>query len=80
MTQFKAFGKGDISGDPCSTPRDAAHAFFKRYPSRRVCSVLEGNMEHGRWRTKPLVHRYWRDVSRTQIDALLPDLAASVAA
>jgi hypothetical protein len=78
QTKFLAIGKGScvVAAD---TPRDAARAFFERYPMRRLCSVQEGYYRGSTWNSEYRVHRVWRDVSRTHIDTLLPDLA-SVAA
>ena len=76
QTKFMGIGKGSITGPACNTPREAAQAFFERYPNRRLCSVVEGEDRAPRWLTMPFKHRYWRDITRNQIDTLLPEIAA----
>ena len=76
MTQFMAIGKGSVTGPSLRTPRDAAHAFFERYPHKRVCSVVEGELVHQTFRSQPRVHKYWRDITRKMVDQLLPDMVA----
>lgn len=76
MTKFMAIGKGNITGPACDTPRAAAQAFFERYPMKRLCSVTEGEDHAPMWLTKPFKHRYWRNITKAQIDAVLPDIAA----
>jgi hypothetical protein len=75
-TKFMAIGKGNVTGPAANTPRDAALAFFDRYPNRRLCSVVEGSIDGPRWLTVPRKHRYWRDITRKQINEMLPADAA----
>ena len=75
-TKFMAIGKGNMTGPAQLTPREAALAFFTRYPMKRLCSVVEGSIDGPRWLTVPRKHRYWRDVTRKMIDELFPAEAA----
>jgi len=76
-TKFMAIGKDNMTGPACDTPRAAAQAFFERYPMKRLCSVTEGEDRHPLW-LRPIAgkHRVWRNITKAQIDAVLPDIAA----
>lgn len=77
MTQYQAIGRGSLQGPISPTPRAAAEAFFMRYPTRKLCHVVEGEQWGDMLRTKPLVHKFWLHVYRDQVD-LLPELTLEV--
>lgn len=39
---FQAYANGDTC--TADTPRDAATAFFERFPNRRKCNLIEGKI------------------------------------
>lgn len=71
-TQYMAIGRNNITGPAMDTPREAAQAFFERYPMKRICSVTEGYTDGFRWRSVPTKHKYWRDITPSQVNELLP--------
>ena len=71
-TKYIAHGRNNITGPAMDTPREAAQAFFERYPMKRICSVTEVYMDGFRWRSVPTKHKYWRDITPSQVNDLLP--------
>jgi hypothetical protein len=71
-TRYMAIGRNNITGPVKDTPREAAQAFFERYPTKRICSVTEGYTDGFRWRSVPTKHKYWRDITPSQVNDLLP--------
>jgi hypothetical protein len=70
MTYFQAIGRGSLQGTIEPSPRAAAEAFFERYPTRKLCHIVEGEKVNAVLKTTPLVHRYWLHITRALIDTL----------
>ena len=77
MNQYQAIGRGSLQGPIQPSPRAAAEAFFMRYPTRKLCHVVEGELQGATLKTKPLHHKYWLHITRTHID-VLPELTPEV--
>ena len=71
MKEYQAYAKGDYAyGD---TPRAAARAFFDKYPARRKCNIIEGELDGGFFRIvyDPKTWPYSaKDVTKKTIDQL----------
>lgn len=82
MKAFQAHAKGNTA--TAATPRAAAEKFFKNFPTRRKCSVIEGEengifftIKYGR-KSQGEWPQSWKDVTpRTVAD--LPDTATAPA-
>ena len=59
------------TGPITSSPRDAAEAFFERYPLKRRCTVAEGYPQGGMF-ISHMRGRRWFDITRQNIH-ILPD-------
>jgi hypothetical protein len=70
MTKYQAIGRGSLQGPIQPTPRAAAEAFFMRYPTRKLCHIVEGEQYGATLKTKPLEHKYWLHITRSHLDAL----------
>lgn|GEM_PF-5937919 len=54
------------------TPRQAAKAFFERYPTKRKCTIGEGTFDGPVFQSVLCKDRVWLDVTRNLIPEL-PD-------
>jgi hypothetical protein len=73
VTVFVAVGKGNLQGPVAHSPRDAARAFFQRYPTKRICHVGEYDQVGAALRFDFEHHRAWSTITPSQIDELLPE-------
>jgi hypothetical protein len=77
---YVAVGRGNARSEWASSPREAAQWFFQRFPLKKVCRVVEYSIEAGgtlSW--QPGKHRFWNDVTKQQVDKILPDVGRMAA-